>query len=50
VKSRDSDNTTLHKAFVNGAGHITFTGAISPSGLAMRPIGMRCSMRWIAIR
>jgi phage terminase large subunit GpA-like protein len=38
VKSRDSDNTTLHKAFVNGAGHITFTGAISPSGLAMRPI------------
>lgn len=38
VKSRDSDNTTLHKAFVNGAGHVTFTGAISPSGLAMRPI------------
>ena len=38
VKSRDSNNTTLHKTFVNGAGHITFTGAISPSGLAMRPI------------
>src|ERR1035437_6764186 len=38
VKSRDSDNTTLHKAFTNGAGHVTFTGAISPSGLAMRPI------------
>jgi phage terminase large subunit GpA-like protein len=38
VKSRDSDNTTLHKAFTNGAGHITFAGAISPSGLAMRPI------------
>ena len=38
VKSRDSNNTTLHKVFVNGAGHITFTGAISPSGLAMRPI------------
>jgi len=38
VKSRDSNNTTLHKVFRNGAGHITFTGAISPSGLAMRPI------------
>lgn len=38
VKSRDSNNTTLHKVFANGAGHITFTGAISPSGLAMRPI------------
>ena len=38
VKSRDSDNTTLHKTFVNGTGHVTFTGAISPSGLAMRPI------------
>ena len=32
VKSRDSNNTTLHKVFANGAGHITFTGAISPSG------------------
>jgi phage terminase large subunit GpA-like protein len=38
VKSRDSNNTTMHKVFANGAGHITFTGAISPSGLAMRPI------------
>ena len=38
VKSRDSNNTTLHKVLANGAGHITFTGAISPSGLAMRPI------------
>ena len=38
VKSRDSSNTTLHKVLANGAGHITFTGAISPSGLAMRPI------------
>ena len=38
VKSRDSDNTVLHKAFTNGSGHVTFTGAISPSGLAMRPI------------
>ena len=38
VKSRDSNNTTLHKVLANGAGHITLTGAISPSGLAMRPI------------
>jgi phage terminase large subunit GpA-like protein len=38
VKSRDSNNTTLHKVLSNGAGHITLTGAISPSGLAMRPI------------
>lgn len=29
-------DTTLHKSFAGG--HITFTGAISPSGLAMRPI------------
>jgi len=28
----------MHKVFANGSGHITFTGAISPSGLAMRPI------------
>jgi phage terminase large subunit GpA-like protein len=34
VKSRDANNTTLHKVFTNGSGHITFTGAISPSGLA----------------
>ena len=33
VKSRDSSNTTLHKVLANGAGHITLTGAISPSGL-----------------
>ena len=38
VKSRDSNNTAMHKVLANGAGHITFTGAISPSGLAMRPI------------
>jgi phage terminase large subunit GpA-like protein len=38
VKSRDSDNTVLHKAFPNDSGHVTLTGAISPSGLAMRPI------------
>ncbi len=38
VKSRDSNNTAMHKVFSNGSGHITFTGAISPSGLAMRPI------------
>ncbi len=36
AKGRDSDNTTLHKRFTGG--HVTFTGAISPSGLAMRPI------------
>jgi phage terminase large subunit GpA-like protein len=36
VRARDSDNTTLHKSFRGG--HITFTGALSPSGLAMRPI------------
>ena len=35
-KGRDSDNTQLHKKFPGG--HITLTGAISPSGLAMRPI------------
>lgn len=35
-RSRDSDNTRLHKSFIGG--HVTFTGAISPSGLAMRPI------------
>jgi phage terminase large subunit GpA-like protein len=38
AKSRDSNNTTLHKVLANGAGHVTLTGAISPSGLAMRPI------------
>ena len=38
VKSRDSGNTILHKALANGAGHLTFVGANSPSGLAMRPI------------
>ena len=32
VKSRDSNNTAMHKVFANGSGHITFTGAISPSG------------------
>lgn len=36
ARSRDADNATLHKSFVGG--HVTFTGAISPSGLAMRPI------------
>ena len=38
IQSRDSNNTTLHKVLANGAGQITLTGAISPSGLAMRPI------------
>lgn len=37
-KSRSSDNSTLHKSFVGGAGHITFVGANSPSDLAGRPI------------
>jgi phage terminase large subunit GpA-like protein len=36
VRSRDSDNTILHKSFLGG--HITFVGANSPSGLAMRPM------------
>ncbi|TXH50759.1 MAG: phage terminase large subunit family protein [Desulfurellales bacterium] len=36
AKSRDSANTTLQKKFRGG--HVTFTGAISPSGLAMRPV------------
>lgn len=36
VKSRDSDNTVLHKKFPGG--HITGVGANSPSGLASRPI------------
>lgn len=35
-KSRDSDNTILHKGFLGG--HLTLVGANSPSGLAMRPI------------
>lgn len=35
-RSRDSKNTTYHKAFDNG--HITMIGANSPSGLASRPI------------
>jgi phage terminase large subunit GpA-like protein len=40
VKSRDSGNTTLHKKFRGG--HVTLVGAISPSGLAMRPIRYLC--------
>jgi phage terminase large subunit GpA-like protein len=36
TRSRDSGNTTLHKSFIGG--HVTLVGAISPSGLAMRPI------------
>jgi phage terminase large subunit GpA-like protein len=35
-RERDSDNTVLHKSFRGG--HVTFVGAKSPSGLAMRPI------------
>ncbi len=50
VKSRDSNNTTLHKVFTNGSGHITFTGAISPSGLAMPPIRYLLALRWMIIR
>ena len=42
-RSRPSSRATqttprCTRCFANGAGHITFTGAISPSGLAMRPI------------
>ena len=35
-RSRDSDNTTLHKAF--GGGHVTLAGSNSPASLASRPI------------
>lgn len=35
-KTRDSGNTILHKIF--DGGHLTITGANSPSGLAMRPV------------
>lgn len=35
-KSRDSDNTLLHKKFTGG--HLTMAGANSPSSLASRPI------------
>lgn len=35
-KSRDSENTVLHKKFPGG--HVTGVGANSPSGLASRPI------------
>jgi phage terminase large subunit GpA-like protein len=36
LKSKITENTLLHIAYVGG--HVTFAGAISPSGLAMRPI------------
>ena len=36
ARSRDSENTTLHKKFPGG--HITAVGANSAAGLAMRPI------------
>lgn len=36
AKSRNAENTILHKKFTGG--HITITGANSPSGLAARPI------------
>lgn len=36
TKSRDSDNTILHKKFPGG--HITMVGANAPSNLASRPI------------
>ena len=36
ARARDSNNTTMHKGFAGG--HITITGANSPSGLASRPI------------
>ena len=36
ARSRDSENTTLHKKFPSG--HITIVGANSPSGLASRPV------------
>lgn len=36
AKSRDGDNTLMHKAFPGG--HVTIAGANSPAGLASRPI------------
>jgi phage terminase large subunit GpA-like protein len=36
VRSRDSNNTLMHKKFPGG--HLTIAGANSPSGLASRPI------------
>jgi phage terminase large subunit GpA-like protein len=35
-RSRDSNNTTLHKAFAGG--HVTLAGSNSPASLASRPI------------
>lgn len=35
-KSRDSENTILHKSFAGG--HVSIVGANSPTGLASRPI------------
>ena len=39
-KSRASSNTLFHKSFPGG--HITMTGANSPTGLASRPIRIVC--------
>jgi len=36
ARSRDSDNTILHKGFPGG--HLTAVGANAPGGLAMRPV------------
>lgn len=36
ARSRDGDNTLMHKAFPGG--HVTIAGANSPAGLASRPI------------
>lgn len=36
ARSRDSENTMLHKSFAGG--HLTIVGANSPAGLAARPI------------
>src|SRR5262245_43207919 len=40
VRTRDADNTVLHKRF--SGGHITVAGANSPAGLAARPIRYVC--------
>ena len=37
ARSRDANNTTMHKVFTGG-GSLTLTGANSPAGLASRPI------------
>jgi phage terminase large subunit GpA-like protein len=39
-RSRDADNTVLHKVFPGG--HVTMAGANSPASLASRPVRVTC--------